>query len=77
MKQYLGDGVYLEVDRGMLKLTTDSGLGPDNTIYLEPEVYVALTRFVQGRLACDISGISPKFIEQGSPRDSVDREPRD
>jgi hypothetical protein len=45
-KQYLGDSVYVELERGMLKLTTENGLGPNNTIYLEPEVYTALTRYV-------------------------------
>jgi len=46
-KAYLGDSVYVDVDNGMLKLTTDNGYGPSNTIYLEPEVYEALTRYVQ------------------------------
>jgi len=46
-KDYLGDSVYVDVDNGMLKLTTDNGYGPSNTIYLEPEVYEALTRYVQ------------------------------
>lgn len=46
VKQYLGDSVYVEVERGMLKLTTDNGLGPTNTIYLEPEIYMNLARYV-------------------------------
>ena len=64
MKQYIGDSVYLEVERGMLKLTTDEGLGPTNTIYLEPEVYTSLVRTVDARLAVDIRGLSPVFVEQ-------------
>jgi hypothetical protein len=64
MKQYLGDSVYLELERGMLKLTTENGYGPDNTIYLEPEVYTLFTRVVQERLAVDICGLSPMFVEQ-------------
>lgn len=64
MKQYLGDSVYLELERGMLKLTTENGYGPDNIIYLEPEVYDNLVAVVQGRCALDISGISPVFVEQ-------------
>lgn len=55
MKQYLGDGVYVEIERGMLKLTTDDGTGPDNTIYLEPTVYCALHNFVQKRATVDVS----------------------
>jgi hypothetical protein len=53
-KRYLGDSVYVEVERGMLKLTTDNGLGPSNTIYLEPEVYDALVAYVAaGRAAAN------------------------
>lgn len=45
-KSYLGDSVYVECEHGMLKLTTENGLGPTNTIYLEPEVYRALVEYV-------------------------------
>jgi len=38
-KIYLGDGVYAQLENGMMKLTTTT---PDNTIYLEPEVLDAL-----------------------------------
>jgi hypothetical protein len=40
MKTYLGDSVYVEVEGGMLKLTTENGLpwDPSNTIYLMPFV---------------------------------------
>lgn len=45
-RRYLGDGVYVEIERGMLKLTTEEGgPHPSNAIYLEPEVYIALTKF--------------------------------
>jgi hypothetical protein len=43
---YLGDSVYVGLDRGMIKLTTDYGSGPSNTIYLEPDVYESLVRWV-------------------------------
>ncbi len=46
-KQYLGDGVYADYDGYMLILTTEDGENILNTIYLEPEVYVALTRYVE------------------------------
>lgn len=46
MKMYLGDGVYVDVERGMLKLTTENGISTTNTIYLEPEVYEALVQYV-------------------------------
>jgi hypothetical protein len=46
-RQYLGDAVYVEFDGYMLKLTTEDGIvNPTNTIYLEPEVYYALARYV-------------------------------
>jgi len=45
-KVYLGDSVYACLERGMICLTTENGYGPSNTIYLEPEVYQALTRYV-------------------------------
>lgn len=43
-KRYLGDGVYVEVEAGMLKLTTERE-GRIETIYLEPEVFDALREF--------------------------------
>lgn len=45
-KVYLGDSVYAEVENGMIKLTTENGLGPSNTIYLELFVFEALEQFV-------------------------------
>ena len=47
-KEYLGDSVYVDIEDGMVKLTTENGLphDPSNTIYLELEVYQALTRYV-------------------------------
>ena len=46
-KRYLGDSVYVELDGGMLKLTTENGLGPSNTIFLEPEVFISLKRYYE------------------------------
>ena len=47
MKVYLGDSVYVEIEGGMVKLTTDNGLGPSNPIYLEAHVYEALVAYVE------------------------------
>jgi hypothetical protein len=44
--EYLGDSVYVEMEGGMLKLTTNNGLGPTNTIYLDRDVYRALEAYV-------------------------------
>lgn len=45
-KRYLGDAVYCEIERGMIKLTTwSSDHGEDIAIYLEPEVLAELKKF--------------------------------
>ena len=46
-KVYLADSVYAEQENGMIKLTTENGFGPSNTIYLEPEVLEALFQFAR------------------------------
>lgn len=45
-KVYLGDSVYADIDNGMVKLTTENGMGASNTIFLEPQVVDALFNFV-------------------------------
>lgn len=45
-KQYLGDSVYVEVENGMLKLTTENGEETSNTIFMEEEVYDNLVKYV-------------------------------
>ena len=47
MKQYLGDSVYAETSENGIVLTTDNGMGPSNTIVLEPEVLYALQVFLE------------------------------
>ena len=48
---YLGDSVYVEIEEGMLKLTTHNGYpdDPRNVIYLEPEVVAALEAYIDAR----------------------------
>jgi hypothetical protein len=46
-KGYLGDGVYADVDNGMIKLTTEDGIETTNTIFLEYEVFAALQVYVE------------------------------
>lgn len=53
-KVYLGDSVYVEINEaGQLVLTTENGHDywskPSNTIYLEPEVYNALLKYVENK----------------------------
>lgn len=49
-KAYLGDGVYVEVEDGTLKLTTENGIEVTNTVFLEPEVWAALMHYVRTTL---------------------------
>jgi hypothetical protein len=46
---YLGDGVYVAIERGMARLMTGSHLvaEAENVIYLEPEVISALELFIK------------------------------
>lgn len=46
-KAYLGDSVYAEIQNGTLTLTTENGLGPSNTIHLEPSVIENLANFLR------------------------------
>jgi hypothetical protein len=45
-KVYLGDGVYVVIENGMVKLTAENGVQATDTIYLEPEVFTLLKEFV-------------------------------
>jgi len=47
---YLGDSVYATAERGMIKLYTDNGMGPDQVIYLEAQVIQKLVPFLTGAL---------------------------
>lgn len=47
-KQYIGDGVYAALnDCGQIVLTTENGISTTNTIYLEPEVWEELVKWVE------------------------------
>jgi len=46
-RRYLGDGVYVVFDGFGVWLTVEHGLSATDAIYLEPEVYRALVRFVE------------------------------
>lgn len=46
-KVYLGDGVYLDRWHDGIVLTTENGIEVGNTIYLEPEVVLALVKFIK------------------------------
>jgi len=44
---YLGDAVYAQIENGMVRLSLDYGMGPQNEIYLEPEVFDSLLAFLK------------------------------
>lgn len=48
MKEYLGDGVYIQLSpQGAIILTTEYGMGATNTIVLDTEVISALNNYLQ------------------------------
>ena len=47
-KEYLGDGVYIEVDNfGDIVLTTENGISTINRIILEPTVLEAFENYIR------------------------------
>lgn len=46
MKAHLGDGAYVDFDGWSLILTAEDGVRATDTIYLEPEVWERLVRYV-------------------------------
>lgn len=48
MKAYLGDGAYVDFDGYSLILTAENGVSATDRIVLEPEVWAALVRYVEG-----------------------------
>ena len=55
MKDYVGDGVYIEwgTYAGAFTLTTEDGVTVQNTIYFEPETWAALLRLVRAQTGED------------------------
>jgi len=44
---YLGDGVYADEQRGMLRLTSRGGVSILNEIFFEPDVLDALFKYIE------------------------------
>lgn len=44
---YIGDGVYVRYEYGMLALITGTPEDIENQVYLEPEVWASLVKFVE------------------------------
>jgi hypothetical protein len=58
-ERYLGDSVYCCIDGDVLCLYTNEGDGPENIIYLEPEVINALNSYLEW-----LNGISEEEIDE-------------
>ena len=46
-KAYLGDGVYANFDGYHVILTTENGIETTNIVYLEEDVYLALSKYAE------------------------------
>lgn len=46
-RQYLGDSVYADWDGFNIVLQTDNGMGIDQQIFVEPEVFEMLCTYVE------------------------------
>jgi hypothetical protein len=54
-KEYLGDGLYVETDDFMIKLSTERENGT-HYVFLEPEVIDALLRYLRKQKIIAMSG---------------------
>ncbi len=48
-KVYLGDGLYAQFDGYQIALTAENGVEVLESVYLDPYVYKAFTRFVEDK----------------------------
>jgi hypothetical protein len=60
-RTYIGDGLYIEIERGMLKITAEFCEQITDTIYLEPQVFDALIQWVRARTVLDLSEPIPMW----------------
>ena len=51
LKDYLGDGVYIDYDGYSIILTTEDGVSVQNRIFMEPQVMQAFQRYIERILA--------------------------
>lgn len=47
LKDYVGDGCYVDFDGFGIILTTENGIATTNMIYLEPDALAALNRYAE------------------------------
>ena len=47
MKEYLGDGVYVQLELDRVILTTEDGISTTNTVVLEIETLLAFQAFIK------------------------------
>ena len=49
--KYLGDSVYVAFDGSSVQIFTNNGMGPENVIFLDPEVQISLVQFFESIVA--------------------------
>ena len=47
MKEYIGDGIYADIQNNMMILTTENGVTVQNTIIVDEERWRQLVRYVE------------------------------
>ena len=47
MKKYLGDSVYIDIENGMIKLTTNNGYHDEGTIYMDSAVIANFQQYLK------------------------------
>ena len=55
-RRYLGDGVFADLEHGMVKLTAENGIGATDTIYLDTDTVTALLTFLEHLSDADTRG---------------------
>lgn len=66
-KQYLGAGVYADIEGGRIKLTAENGWGVSSTIYLEPEMVAELVRYATNQTELILEQKLPPEIKKSAP----------
>lgn len=47
IEEYLGDGLYARYNGHQIALMANSHISPTDTVYLDPDVFASLQRFVE------------------------------
>lgn len=56
LKQYIGDGIYADIQNGELILTTEDGISVQNTVVLGPDEWESLCLYMERVMSTQRSG---------------------